>query len=73
LYDPKDFVFILSPLVWAPIVLAAAWVVVKALNVASTVFSFEYSRYDDMPDYQVRRDSAERAMNPQIVRFVDSS
>ena len=53
--------------------MAAAWVVVKALNVASTVFSFEYSRYDDMPDYQVRRDSAERAMNPQIVRFDDSS
>ena len=73
LYDPKDFVLILTPLVWVPIVLAAAWVMVKALNVASTVFRFVYSRYDDMPDYQVSQDSAGRAMNPQIVRFVDSS
>ena len=73
LYDPKDFVFILAPLVWVPIVLAAAWVMVKALNVASTVFRFVYSRYDDMPDYQVSQDSAGMAMNPQIVRFVDSS
>jgi hypothetical protein len=71
--DPKDIVFVLSPILWVPIVLAAAWVAVKALNVASTASSYVYSRYDDMPDYQESRDSAERAMNPQIVRFVDSS
>ena len=64
---------ILTPLVWVPIVLAAAWVTVKALNLASTAYRYVYSRYDDMPDYQVSQDSAERAMDPQIVRFVDSS
>ena len=73
LYDPKDFVLILTPLVWVPIVLAAAWVTVKALNLASTAYRYVYSRYDDMPDYQVSQDSAERTMDPQIVRFVDGS
>ena len=71
--DPKDIVFVLSPILWAPIVLAAAWVTVKALNLASTAYRYVYSRYDDMPDYQVRQDSAERTMDPQIVRFVDGS
>lgn len=71
--DPKDIVFVLSPILWVPIVLAAAWVTVKALNLASTAYRYVYSRYDDMPDYQVRQDSAERTMDPQIVRFVDDS
>ena len=61
--DPKDIVFVLSPILWVPIVLAAAWVTVKALNLASTAYRYVYSRYDDMPDYQVRQDSAERTMD----------
>ena len=34
LSDPKDFVLILTPLVWVPLVLIAAWVAVKVFKLA---------------------------------------
>lgn len=71
--DPKDIVFVLSPILYVPIVLAAAWVAVKAFKMASTANKYVYSRYDNMPDYQVSQDGAERALDPRIIRFVDGS